>query len=333
MPKRKLTAYYHPTTVLFVDKERDHLLSLLAHLPHDLSYRLCENQSIALNFIEKSITEHSKKSYFHFEEMGEYPFVHHLISLNVEEVYREVFNAKRFHHVSALVLDLSEDDHSGLEICMKLKGTGIKIILLTDKSEEKIAISAFNQGLIHGYLSKRDLLALKGLGRQINLLQKSYFKENIGALLDSLPYRSYPFIHDEAFQDHFAEILENFGIVEYYLIEKPTGFLLFDKEGTAYTLTVLDSLNLTLQQELARDWGADEKVLHALENDEACLVIPEHVHKPNKASFGDWLRPVETVVGDDRVYYLAWQEGSRKSLDGSICHFAEHLKEFDFVDK
>lgn len=331
MPKRKLTAYYHPTTVVFVDKERDFLLNICSHLSDEVAFRLCDNSSLALTMVEKSIIDYSKKNYFHFEELGEFPFVHHTISLSVNDIHKEIYNPHRFEHISVLVIDLATPELDGLDVCIKLKGTGIKIILLTEKSEEKVAISAFNQGLIHGYISKRDKLALKGLGKQIELLQRTYFKENIESLLDALPFRSYPFIQDQVFQMHFSEIIHNFGIVEYYLIEKPTGFLLIDKNGQSFTLGVLDYMHLTLQKELAKDWGASEEVVKAIENEDACLMIPSHVQKPKAKSFEEWLVPIEAIVGEEQVYYLAWLEGSSLASSKSIKTFADFMQDFDFA--
>ncbi len=193
------------------------------------------------------------------------------VALDVEQIHRISFQAQRFTTPSVLVVDYSMPQMNGVEFCAALRHLPCKKILFTGAADEKIAVDAFNRGLIDRYIKKSDDNALDRLEAEIGALEHEFFCARSDTLRDVLALHHYTFVCDPAFAALVQRLTEQHGIVEHYLFPNPAGMLLIDRDGKARLLVVETDESLGAHYEMAVDNDAPPSLLAALR---ARCIIP-----------------------------------------------------------
>jgi CheY-like chemotaxis protein len=227
-----------------------------------------------------------------------------------------------------LVVDYSMPGMNGIQVCRAVRDLPCRRILLTGAADERIAIDAFNRGLIDLYIRKSDHDALERLDAELALLQRRWFLEQAAALRSLLPLHGYGFIDDPAVAALFGQTVEHLHIVEHYLVHAPGGFLLLDREGKSWLLVIETEQTMQSHLEMAHDSGAPPSLLAALEER---LIIPDFSAGDGMYShaFGkDWYRytaPARVCDGGQR-YYWALFETRQESPRQAAGSFADFLR-------
>ncbi|WP_051908729.1 response regulator [Candidatus Odyssella acanthamoebae] len=162
-----LLCCYFPTKVIFVDDSSSILRSLAPILDHNIAtYGFFDNPYKALEFVNS------------FQGIDFLPSAFPSREQKSDEIYKAIFSPQRYEEVSSVIVDYEMPSMKGLEFCEKLQNPYIRKILYTGVADEKVAIEAFNKGLIDGYIRKQDesddpSLILNNFIRQSQL---KYFK-------------------------------------------------------------------------------------------------------------------------------------------------------------
>lgn len=221
---------YFPSTALFIDDCRDFLLNFVLQLDESLAYRIFDSPLDALEHLEKTQGDQqifSQRCHSRYQEHKDRAHADSaLLALR-----SELYNPQRFTDVSVVVVDYAMPGMDGLEFCKRIADSSIRKILLTGKADEKLAIEAFNAGLIHRYIHKSDPQAAELITRSIYDLQWEYFQDMSDAVQRSLEINS-----PECFQNkHFSDFLRRFcrdkGVVEFYLADKHGSLILLDDDA------------------------------------------------------------------------------------------------------
>ena len=114
---------------------------------------------------------------------------------------------------------------NGLDLCRSLKGSPIKIILLTGESNDHEAVKAFNERIIDNYFRKDSPTLANDLRNSVEELMFQYFFEQTSSLLLYLETKGKLPLSDKKFTDFFKAWLKKHDIQEYYLIDKVGSFL------------------------------------------------------------------------------------------------------------
>lgn len=149
---------YFPSTVLFVDDNRDFLLNFVLQLDEGLAYRIFDNPRHALDYIHNKHCELDLISQHCIPEVQPAKnrrYQQHGNRLDLSAIHAEVYNPYRFSEISVVVVDYAMPGIDGLEFCRMIENTNVKKILLTGQADEKLAIQAFNEGVIHRYIKKK----------------------------------------------------------------------------------------------------------------------------------------------------------------------------------
>jgi len=243
-----IPACYFPTTVLFIDDSRDFLLNFVLQLDEGLAYRIYDSPFDALDFLQKKADKPN-------------PLIERCLSAkpqtssalaNLQCIYSEIYNERRFAEVSVLVVDYAMPGMDGLEVCRMLKDSPIKKILLTGKADEKLAVEAFNKGLIDRYIDKNDHQAAELITKNIEVLQQQYFQSLSDKLTAFLGISPSQWTDNEMIQDCFRQINKEKRIVEYYRIDCEGSFLLLDEDAHAHLLTIRNEKEWELQDAYQR---------------------------------------------------------------------------------
>jgi CheY-like chemotaxis protein len=249
-----LTPYFHPTTVVFVDDNESFLESLDLESPPGWSYRCFTDPEIARDFLRQppSLPPLVDRC-FHVENGDR---LEPTLRLDLATIEQEMNHVERFERISVAVIDFAMPSVNGLDICAGLTDPYVRKALLTGVADEKVAVEAFNAGIIHRYIPKRSVLAVPDLLRFVRDMQFDYFNQYVARLNHALALNPSGFLSDPGVQRHVFAIMEELDIVEYYLVNGPPGFLLARANGTTFRIAILSDAELTAQEALLARWRA-----------------------------------------------------------------------------
>jgi CheY-like chemotaxis protein len=268
-----LAIYTHPTLTVLVDDSDSFLKSLSFQLDPRLASKTFHDTSNALGWLlQKSRNNEldELELQVNFDTQNLAPD-HCNVAIDIEGIYRISGRPQRFLTPSVLVVDYSMPQMNGLEFCQAVKHLPCKKIMFTGAADEKIAVDAFNRGLIDRYIKKSEDGALDRLENEIQALQRAFFATQSDTFHDLLVLHHYHFLGDPAIAALVRTLMQAHGFVEYYIFPSPTGILFFDALGKARLMIVETATGMRAQYEMARDSEAPPSLLAALEE---CRVIP-----------------------------------------------------------
>ncbi|NVK74541.1 MAG: response regulator [Oceanospirillaceae bacterium] len=266
--KKMIDAYYHPTTVVFLDDHQAFLNSIPLALEANVAYKPFIDPKAAINYIN------GRTQYQPLVEKDDSWADNHVsyhYKLNVESILNKTHDGQRFSEPSILVTDyaMPSHDYNGLDVCKAIDNPYVKKILLTGVADEQIAIEALNNKVIDYYLKKSTQNVFTQVNQLIHRYQQEYFHDMTRVIRESLKV-SCPLIDDPEIVAYFFAIIEQENIVEYHLnIESKAAsldFLMVDEQGKSHRLLILNQDDLRAHRDVATDVNAPEALLDALQN-------------------------------------------------------------------
>lgn len=263
-----LPVYQHPTLSVFVDDSPSFLESLTFQLPPGFQHKAFRDPVVALAWLQQTWRQHSNREEdgplrIGFDEEGAM-LERRQISIFLDRIYNIVTDKERFILPAVLVVDYAMPQMNGVEFCREIRDLPIKKIMLTGQADEKLAVDAFNRGLIDCFIRKSDPGALEGLGREIARLQREFFLGYTRTLKDLLVRHTYSFLSDPEMEILVRDLSARYRFVEHYLFPNPPGILFLDKQGKTTLMVIETAIGLTAQYEIAEDQGAPVELLNAL---------------------------------------------------------------------
>jgi len=268
MSALELCPYFHPTQIVLVDDDIDFLGNLSLQLEADLPYLLFDSTAKALSYInDRRIDSRSRQRFFRLAEQdGEQKIV-----LDIDAISRELYFSNRFSQISVAMVDYAMPQMNGLDFCRQIRNPHIKKILFTGVATERAAVDAFNDGVIDRYIRKSERYVYDHLNSTIRELQQMHIRETFAAASDVFSVAGPSWLADSHVIDLMETLRQRYRIVEYYLVARPSGFLLIDGEGRMYRLLLSSPEEQTEQLRRARQAGAPEECLQAIDRGEILL--------------------------------------------------------------
>ena len=309
MKPRKCLPFYHPTRVVFVDDDRAFLNILPLRLGGGVPFLRYDSPCELLRELESG----QLQGILDLDWWDIYPAeggaqgLEQVVAFDTSMIFLRVFNRARFGLVSVVVIDYQMPEMSGLDLCRKLAHLPAKRILLTGRSDETLALHAFNEGLIDMYLPKLHPHLDTELNLAIQRFQFS-FLEQATELITKVLSSSDPVVWgDSSFARFFHQICDDRGAVEYYAVGDPKGYLLIDAQGKAELLLLFDDAQLAAQSAAATALRAPEGVVSQVRTRRSGLYFPRDDSECVLSESQWWeacvpLQPFPNL--DDRFYAL-----------------------------
>jgi len=259
-----LPPYFHPTTICLVDDNEAFLRSLSLEMPEDLAFRGFTDPQDALELVNRPVKlAPLVDRCFTLERRPETdPVIH----LDLGIIEQEINHRERFERVSVVLVDYAMPSINGLQFCAAVTDPYVRKAMLTGVADEKLAVEAFNAGLIHRFIPKHTATAVDKLLAFIRELQMAYFNQYTARLQIALALDPPRFLVDPAIAARVQRLMAEEDLVEYYLVTDPGGFLMLRANGTVVRLVILNAAEQQAQVALARQHGAPPKVRQGLEN-------------------------------------------------------------------
>lgn len=330
--------FYYPTQVILVDDDPDFLDAVSLILPRDLSYRLFQSARQALVHINNS-QQNSDIIRRVYSSYKTGPFDSDTLThIEINELYKEIYNSQRFNTPSVVVVDYSMPSMNGLEFCASLTNPYIKRILLTGQADTELAVQAFNAGLIDQFISKKDHDLEEKLNRSIATLQQHYFSKGFKLITDPVIANSQSrFINNPEFIAYFNALRNRHNFIEYYLIDEPySGFALLNRKGELAILLILPEPHLEEHISQCSKVGAPRQLLDALRKGDLVPLFnisddDEHIKTVLTKDWKDYYAPAKKICAQ-ALYYCALVQHEdvtrllRKFLPKNIASYSAHME-------
>lgn len=331
---QSLFPYFFPTTVVFVDDNLSFLKGLALQLPEDLAYQMFENAEAALAYINRpGPPPLYQRCFSHYRSAGVDTASEQLIHLDLSLIEREVSNADRFREIAVVVVDYDMPGIDGLAFCKRIENPHIRKVLFTGVADEKIAVEAFNAGVIDRFIMKNDPDAVSRVVENLNNLQNAHFRGISEMLRRSLLLNAPAFLSDATFEKFFSQLRREHRFVEYYLVARPGGFLLLTDHGVLYRLVVLDDEEVAAQARLATAHGAPAQVIDDIEQRRRLGYFYESIEEyfePAEYEWDEYLFPCRRLEGGE-VWFWSLIESPPVDIDfdDETSHYQAYLERLD----
>ncbi|MES2016776.1 MAG: response regulator [Pseudomonadota bacterium] len=326
-----LPIYHHPSLTVLIDDSDSFLKSLSFQLDPALASKAFIDTRSAIEWLAQQGGRSEPRDAQMHVSFDTYPNSHeeYNVAVDIEQIHHISFQRQRFMTPSVLVVDYSMPQMNGVQLCEALHHLPCKKILFTGVADEKVAVDAFNRGLIDRYIKKSDDDALDRLETEIIALQREYFAARTDPLRDMLTLHNYSFVSDPAFSALARTLLKEHRIVEHYVYSNPAGILMYDAGGKAQLMVVETETSMNSHYEVARDNDAPQSLLTALR---ARCVVPwfregDGMYSQAFAScWHKYIAPAQICRGAQN-YYWALFKLEPGELAEPASSFSEFLRE------
>lgn len=248
--------YYHPTTVFIIDDNMDFLQNFSLHLDKKLACRLFNSAAEAMLDVENATATHlAQATPYWCDECVVPRKSQNLVEVNLALIAKGMENPDRFAENSVIIIDYDMPFVNGVNFCRMLKNSTAKKILISGVADEKIAVEAFNDGVIDKFLLKSLRNSTSLINDYIFESQNAYFRKKTIPIKDTLALHAdvYGFIDDPDFGKLFHGLCESKGIVEYYLTTDPCGFVMLDETAKCCQIIVYSAEELETHADIIQD--------------------------------------------------------------------------------
>ncbi|GAB6043606.1 response regulator [Endothiovibrio diazotrophicus] len=245
------------------------------------------------------------------------PVADHVIRLDLRAISRTLFNPGRFDEVSVVVVNYDMPGINGIEFCRQLGGFPVKRLLFTGTADERVAVEAFNEGVIDGFLPKGEASIFQRLSGWIDELQRRYFADLSRFVGEALAYDSMGFIRDPAFVALFERLCAEREVAEYYVSNEPAGLVLVDGDGRIALLAVQSAAQMEETRALAVELGVAKPLVAQIAK---CRSMPvfwwgADEHEGDVRAWAEHLYPAESLEGR---YFYTLVEGVESRMGGGV---------------
>ncbi|WP_032113160.1 response regulator [Candidatus Paracaedibacter symbiosus] len=322
---KSLLCCYYPTKVIFVDDSTLLLESLVPILDENVaSYDYFDSPEAALELINNS------ESSFSIQDR------------KIDEIYKTIYNPRRYEEISTVIVDYEMPSMKGLEFCENLQNPYIRKILYTGAADESLAITAFNKGIIDGYIPKNHPDPSAAINDFVKESQLKYFRSLTDVSVEAI-LREYSAenpgdtaFYDPAFIDYFDELVKKHNFCEYYLNEIFGSFVFLSPKGKpsalfTYPEEIFERMQLEFQGILEDKMTSTKQISSSLIKDleekrkMVCLPFCGGEMHPEPEKWEKYAYPVQEVKGN-QTYYVAYVPDADYVTHSEVLSFEKYSR-------
>lgn len=178
--------------------------------PEKLLHYLLEEYKPTLNKVD--FLSHN----IHAAEAG----TQHIINIDINPLLTRLLSSNQ--DISVLCVDYHMPGMKGIDFLKAINHLPMKKILITGENDYKIAIDAFNSGLVHAYIRKQDIHFSDLLKNAISDLEWKYFIELSSLILDAPGFN---YLRNPYLVSAFKDFMVSENIQSFYLTHIDGNFI------------------------------------------------------------------------------------------------------------
>ncbi len=298
MRKPEISLFFHPTTTVYIDDNKD-FLNALTMKSEPGSFKVFDDPHEGLVYVESQfkLCENFSKG----QPLAPGITTPHKLVLPPNLICQKLNTLNRFSEPSVVVVDFSMPNLNGLDLCAQLTNPNSRKVLLTGVANEKQAIHALNSDLIDFYIGKDEEELTNRLTSIVGTLNTRYFMDLL-PISNQDALNQIPYIFDSKFADYFEQICEELEVVEYYFVTDPGGFLLINRHGNISRLIImtLNEYGLSIDDLIQNQ--APAECIEELKKETHIPFFQNDDGEFTSAYLDDWsnhLYPIQPVSGEN----------------------------------
>lgn len=309
--KKFLPAFYFPSTSLMLDDDHLFLENFSANLNlENIATKISNSPHEALQILKA-------QDYQQFSSLGlqdingtEESDIDELalVGLNVKAIQKLSTNTQRYACISSLIVDYDMPEMTGIEFCQQIQELPVKKIMLTGHGSHKLAVDAFNRGIINQFIVKDTNTIFNETVAAIKNCQQQFFQGLTSHLLNVLSSKSSCAIRHKNFKDKLWSVIQDVQGVEYYLIDEYGSYLICSADGSEHYFVVRPDSIFDDYADIAKNNEITPKLIKTIESREALPILLNDVmdQLPVEA-WTRYMKPVKPLSGDRRFYVAEWE--------------------------
>jgi CheY-like chemotaxis protein len=307
---KSIFPYYSPTEVIMIDDERLLLDPWKIKLrPLSINLKTFDNPFKALQHIKESTLKHDN-------------------SLNLNTAHHAIYSSNRFKQISTIIVDYDMPGMNGLEVCRQITLPHVQKIMLTGAATHELAVSAFNEGIIHQFIQKDAPDAFTKLEASIAKAQEHYFELKSHDFINQL-YVEHPeteVLKNPVFVEFFENLVQEKQVSEYYLLDTMGSFLFLSTTGKASALFVFNEEMLEAQEDmiLISDRNTDLAQEVYSKKQAVCFYPFKTLEKYDPANWKHYLQSL-TQLEDNTAVFTAFVPDLTNLDQSKIVSFKGYL--------
>lgn len=324
---------YHPTTTVVVDDDEDFLNIFNHHLKLQNCALFSSPTAAVISLNNKNSFERIRKRLLKTTQTQENTSTltpeHYSLNINLRGLHEEIYSLDRFDDVSVIIVDYHMNDINGIDLCQKLSAHPAKKLLLTGGADkEKVAIEAFNQGIIHRFISKTDINFPTLLKQAVTVLKEAYFKDLTHTIIPHLPPSSTQLLKNSAYINLTHTMQNELNAVEYYLLDASGSIVFLNTEGQPSWLIIKSDTELVDYEQIAKDSDAENVLLQSLIQRKAIpFFFSEADYEQPVEAWGKHLHPAKILPGIPGYYCALINETIlNDEKKNRIAPYAKYIK-------
>ncbi|KAB2837107.1 MAG: response regulator [Caedimonadaceae bacterium] len=288
---KSIPPFFSPTEVIMIDDDRLLLNAWKIKLrPLYINLKSFDNPFKALQHIKESTLNQDN-------------------NLNLNTIHHQLYSSDRFNQISTIIVDYDMPGMNGLEVCRQITAPHIQKIMLTGAATYELAVSAFNEGIIHQFIQKDDPEAFTKIEVSIVKAQERYFELKSHDFTNQL-YAEHPeteVLKDPIFVDFFENLVQEKQVSEYYLLDTMGSFLFLSDSGNPSALFVFNEETLEFQEDMIPELDRHTDLAKEIYNHQKAICFYPFNHKEKYAPI-DWKKYVYPLskLDDKSTYFWAY---------------------------
>lgn len=225
----------------------------------------------------------------------------HIVNIDIEKL-KNMFAESVHQDTSVICVDYHMPDMKGIDFLKATQHLPIKKALITGENDYKVAVDAFNSGLVDAYLRKDDPNFSDKVQNIVSELEWKYFSE-LSNIVAEVP--RFDFLRNSHFVKAFKQFIQENHISSFCLTHIQGNFAVQSKRNKEKYILVRNKTQLQELSKIAEEDGGHSDTIESLKQGK---VIPffgllEHWQVPAN-EWNKFLRPATSLDGSNLVWTI-----------------------------